>query len=263
MDAVDQEGYYLKVFPLSNPAAMESVFENLLKRQVSAVILQGLDNATVDWFQEKLFEHTIPFCLLGSSFSSPRSIRVVSDDHQGAENAIAYMAKKGHQNILFLNGQSDWPAFVIREEGAKSGAEKYDIHLSTAAVESFRPGSSTHEDIEQIRNQIGTILTQQKKKVTAIFCPNDTLAVLAVQACARLGIKVPHELSIMGYSLSMLSLYSDPRLTSVAQPHQKMGFSAAIELVEALRRGTKRSVTSSVEIMLPTSIYEGETVVMI
>ncbi len=263
MEAVEQKGYYLKVFPISNEESMAATLDRLLKRKVAAVILQGLNNDAVEWFQEKLLKNRIPCCLLGSSFSPATGIRVVSDDSKGAESAIAYLAKKGHRKILFLNGQSDWPAFVIRENGAKRGAGTYGVELSVVASESYKPGTQALDDIELIRDEIAGLLETHRADATAILCANDVLGVWAVQACVRLGIKVPEELSIMGYSASILSQCCDPELSTVVQPHHEMGHEAATELVEVLRKEDSRIFERAVELKLPTTIKAGGTVAKI
>jgi LacI family transcriptional regulator/LacI family purine nucleotide synthesis repressor len=261
MEAVDQKGYYLKVFPVSNEESMESVLDNLLKRKVAAVILQGLGSNALEGFQQKLLENRIPCCLLGSSFSPATGLRVVSDDSQGAESAMSYLVEKGHRKVLYLNGQPDWPSFVIRRNGAMRGAEQNGIELTTATVESYQPPDI--EDIETIRNEMASLIEKLHAGHTAILCANDLLGVLAVQACNRLGLKVPEDISVMGYSVSMLSQFCDPELTSVMQPHNGMGFEAASELIEVLNTEDERIFDRAVELKLPTTIEPGGTVASI
>jgi DNA-binding LacI/PurR family transcriptional regulator len=260
MESVDQKGYYLKVFPVTSEESLDTILDNLLKRKVAAVILQGLSSAAVESFQKKLLERRIPCCLLGSSLSPATGIRVVSDDSQGAGNAINFLAGKGHRKIIFLNGQSDWPAFVIRQNGALRGAGKSGVELTLAAIESYRPGSHGPDDVEAIRREIAAMIETHRDGHTALFCANDVLGVLAVQVCARMGIRVPGDLSIMGYSVSMLSQFCDPELTVVVQPHYEMGFEAASELVDVLNKGDDRVFERVVELKLPTEIEAGGTV---
>jgi len=263
MEAVDQKGYYLKLFPVSNEESMNGALDSLLKRKVAAVILQGLDSKAAEWFQSKLLEHRIPCCLLGSSFSPSTGIRVVSDDSQGAESAISYLAGKGHRKIIFLNGQSDWPAFIIRQNGAIQSAKKEEVELTVVSAESYRPGTHFAENVEEVRREIISILETECDDNTAIFCANEVLGVLVLQACQRIGIRVPDELSVMGYSVSTLSLYCDPELATVVQPHHEMGHAAAAELVEVLRKEDDRVFDRAVEMKLPTTIKAGGTVASI
>jgi DNA-binding LacI/PurR family transcriptional regulator len=258
MEAVEEKSYYLKVFPVSDEASMNIVLDNLLKRNVAAVILQGLSNESLKWFQEKLLENKVPSCLLGSSYSPATGLRVVSDDMQGSESAIKYLIGKGHRKIMFLGVQSDWPAFVIRRNGALRSAAENGAELSLAAIDSYQPPDI--DDIDKMRTEIVSLIQQERKSNTAIFCANDVLAVLAVQACARLGISVPAEISIMGYSISMLSQFCDPALTTVIQPHYGMGYEAASELVTVLNNEDPRIFERAVEVKLPTDIEVGGTV---
>ncbi len=262
MEAVDQEGYYLKVFPVSSDESANTVLDNLFRRNVAGVILQGLDSGTVERFQDALAKAKVPVCLLGSSVSSTSGIRIVSDDHQGVESAVGYLAGKGHRKLLFLNGQPDWPAFVIRENAAVRAAEKNGVELSVVQVDSYRPGARALEDIHAVRNLIVDEIRKNQANATAIFCANDVLGVLAVQACHRLGIRIPEEMSVVGYSISVLSQVCDPALTVIQQPHYMMGHTAAMELVNVLETEDTRIFTRAVEIKLPTEITEGGTVAL-
>jgi len=167
---------------------------------------------------------------------------------------------KGHRKLLFLNGQSDWPAFVIRSDAAMHCAENNGIKLSVVSIETYRPDTQVLDDVITIRDEIMLAIRRVSGECTGIFCANDVLGVLAVQACHRLGLDVPGEISIVGYSVSSLSQVCDPALTAVQQPHYEMGHTAAFELVDVLRKGAGRIFERAVEIKLPTSIMEGGTV---
>lgn len=263
MEAVDQKGYYLKVLPVSSQESHPSILENLLKRNVDGVILQGLDAESTEWFQAQLLGHKIPCCLLGSSFPAQTGLRVVSDDVQGSTDAIQHLVDHGHRKLIFLNGQPDWPAFTIRRDSAKETAARLGAKLTVVDYPEYHPASPIGDDISQERSDITQLLEQELKDNTAIFCPNDVLGVLALQSCQNMGLRVPEDVSIMGYSESILSSYCQPPLTTVTQPHHAMGHEAAVELIEILNKNDARIFERSIEIKLPTGIATGGTVTSI
>jgi len=70
---------------------------------------------------------------------------------------------------------------------------------------------------------------------TAIFCHNDTMAIGAIQEAKRLGLRVPRDLSIVGFDDIQFSQYCDPPLTTISQPRYEIGRQAMLMMLELLR----------------------------
>lgn len=79
-------------------------------------------------------------------------------------------------------------------------------------------------------------------KPTAIFCCNDLMAVGAMNACKRLGLSVPEEISIMGYDNIALSRLVEPKITTMDQNMFQLGESAAQLLIETIRGGKSKRI---------------------
>jgi DNA-binding LacI/PurR family transcriptional regulator len=77
-------------------------------------------------------------------------------------------------------------------------------------------------------------LLKRSNRPTAIFCCNDLLAIGAMQVAKQLGMKVPEELSIVGFDDTVLASVTDPPLTTVAQPIERMGKQAFHLLIDHL-----------------------------
>ncbi len=260
MNAIDENDYYLKCFSVSTPETWKLVRDKLLKQQVSSVILQGLKRAAAEWFHQELLKHGIRCCFLCCGDSPETSFRVSSDDQSGAASAVRYLERKGHRKLLFLKGQSVDADFSNLQHGVELGARECKVELTVSTIESCWPGGQAYYDADLIRKDIVSIIEKHRGTISAVFCADEMMGVLAIQACNRLGIHVPVDLSIMGYSTSRLSQCCDPELTTVSQPHFEMGYQAASSLVEALRKDRSGLVERGAELKLPGNINPGASV---
>ena len=80
-----------------------------------------------------------------------------------------------------------------------------------------------------------------RKDVTAFFCCNDLMGVGAVNACRRLNLKIPEDISIMGYDNVSLSHFIEPKLTTMDQNMMTLGWTAASLLMEKIASDNKTS----------------------
>ena len=80
-------------------------------------------------------------------------------------------------------------------------------------------------------------LTSGRERPTAIVCGSDDLACVAIRTARRLGFAVPEDLSVVGFSDSHQCTFSDPPLTSVAQPFEAIGQRCGALLIEQIQTG--------------------------
>ncbi|MBM0227401.1 substrate-binding domain-containing protein [Micromonospora sp. ATA51] len=164
------------------------------------------------------------------------------DERGGGEVAVGELLTHGHRRIGFLTNVDDIPATHGRLLG-------YQEALRAAGVP-FRPElvvveqSDTPGGYRAARELLG-----RAERPTALFCFNDRMAMGAYRAAAELGLRIPDDLSVIGFDNQELiaeGLY--PGLTTVALPHYEMGAWAVETMVDLLdqpkgaRRRTARQV---------------------
>jgi len=86
-------------------------------------------------------------------------------------------------------------------------------------------------------------LRQRDPGLTAIFCANDLMAMGAIMALSQAGVKVPEEVSVVGYDGSFFTAYTSPPLTTVRHANDRIGYRAAEMLMELLNGGAGRRET--------------------
>lgn len=159
----------------------------------------------------------IPTVLIDSASADGRVPSVVPDEEGGAYAAVQELTDHGHRRIGFLTNAEDVPATRGRLAGYRRALGDVGVEYDAALVvaePSETPGG--YKAAREILNRPG--------RPTALFCYNDRMAMGAYRAAAELGLRIPTDLSIVGFDNQELiaeGLY--PALTTVALPHFEMG----------------------------------------
>ncbi|WP_427982687.1 LacI family DNA-binding transcriptional regulator [Agarivorans sp.] len=163
------------------------------------------------------------------------------DNRGSASRAVDYLLDIGHRQIGCITGPMENPICVDRKAGYQDSLQKMNIAVDEQAFEdgdfSFHSGYSAFRRLQQHFN------------MTALFCFNDMMALGAMKAAIELGIKVPQQLSIVGFDDLLFAEYTDPGLTTVRQPQEEIGITAANTLVKVLQGGKANQDT-----IIPTQL---------
>jgi LacI family transcriptional regulator len=164
---------------------------------------------------------------------SPDHCSVSVDDVAGGELAVTHLLDGGHRHVALVGGPPSLTQVADRLAGARRayadvGADAADlVVIETSAL-----------DIAEGR-RAGARLAglPASRRPTAAFCCNDLLALGLLQEAVRLGLRVPEDLAIVGYDDIVFAQAAAVPLTSVAQPRQLMGRTAAEMLIAEARDG--------------------------
>lgn len=198
---------------------------------------------------EFLVERKVPTVLAIRSALNPAVDVVESDNYTAGAEAMRHLVELGHTSIGILLGPTNTSTSRYRLDGALSILTEYSIPI---AKESIINGDFTHE-----AGYSGLVrLMRGSNPPTAVFCANDVIAVGALEASQKLGMKVPENLSLIGVDDIPMAGWSMISLTTVRQPIGQIG-SKAVELIAARVEG--RIDPEPVHHILPTSILKRST----
>lgn len=150
------------------------------------------------------------------------------DDTEAVYDGISYLIKKGHRQIALIVGHPDDPIPGIpRLEGYIKALRDNGIEINPRIIKSgnfdYDSGISCMEE-----------LLDSKEAFTAVFATSDDMAVGAIRAAYQRGIKVPEDISVMGYDNTKISKMSQPNLTTISQPLYIIGETSAEKLLEII-----------------------------
>jgi LacI family transcriptional regulator len=149
---------------------------------------------------------------------------VDSQNLEGAVAATEYLISLGHRRIGFLAGRPDLESARLREMGYRTALQRAGISFDPGLM---RLGGYTQESAEASARE----LLELDRPPTAVFAANDVSAIQTIAVARSLGMKVPDDLSVVGFDNIPESALSDPPLTTIDQSIQEMGFEAARLLV--------------------------------
>lgn len=209
----EQEAAALEAL-LANPALLGVVYSTIFTRAVQApAALQQ-----------------VPTVLLNCHDPARRHPAVVPGEVAGGHTATEHLVRQGHVRIGFINGEPWMEAAQDRFKGYRRALATADLPFDPALVLDGDWMSGTGFN--------GTLrLMQLPRPPTAIFCANDLMALGALEALKQLGLRVPQDVSVMGYDDQEISRHTHPPLTTLVLPSYEMG-QAAVELLLKLAGST-------------------------
>lgn len=208
----------------------KSYLETLIDQQVSGIIF--VNSKPEQRGPPALELGSLPYVFLYQYAPNVRAPSVMPDDIAGGYKATRYLANLGHTRIGYINGENSYHVTTLRFEG-------YHKALKDAGL-TFNPSLVQFPNtwFEEGGYDSAKVLLQLPEPPTAIFCANDELAIGALEAIKELGLRVPEDVSLVGYDDRQEAIHKRPPLTTVALPFYEMG-KLALNLLLAEIRGEK------------------------
>ena len=182
-----------------------------------------------------LDEWTVPIVLVDGYSDTERYDMVVSDNFGASYQAVEYLIGLGHKHIAMVGGEPDcYPSLRDRRNGYTRAIK--DNELDSLYYANFNITRSQGE--AEI-----TSLLQNNPQITALFAINDNVAVGAIRAVQSMGLKVPEDISVVGYDDTVLATTVSPALTTMQVDTIAMGQGAAHLVSLRMHRPDAKRVT--------------------
>ena len=152
---------------------------------------------------------------------------VYIDNVAAAGAAVDYLVTLGHRDIAFIAGPSSSPICVDRKQG-------YHLALRRAKISADPALTATGDFSIEAGERAIDLLLSQGQSFSAVFCSNDEMAIGAMRALISHGLRVPQDVSVVGFDDIRFARYTSPPLTTVAQPKNALGREAMTMLIELL-----------------------------
>ncbi len=214
---------------------------NLAKGMVDGLLLV-LPRNPVD-FIGNLTQRNFPFVLIDHQGTGRDCPAVGATNWQGAYNATEYLIKLGHNRIGFITGSMDLGCAVDRLDGYRSALRTHHIPDTPELIYEgafFQPDGYAG----------ASALLDLPFPPTAIFASNDVMAMGAMDAVRNRGLRIPDDVSIVGFDDIPQASLIRPAMTTVNQPLEKMGRVATQMLLDLLHHPEKEAD----RIELPTEL---------
>jgi LacI family transcriptional regulator len=208
-----------------DPEREQSYLKVLLSRQVDGILL--ISTGAFDDSIHLLRENKTPVVMVDRSTELTPVDEIFTDNQGGGYLAAAHLLALGHRRIGCVTGPSFLTPSAARVQGYRDAFAAAGQNLKEEWIVT---GDFQHE---------GGYMAAQKLLAlgdmpTAVFVCNDLMAVGVIAALQEAGLRVPQDVSVIGYDNIPLASYSNPRLTTIAQPARELGYLAVERLLERL-----------------------------
>jgi LacI family transcriptional regulator len=234
-EVTKREGYNISLCNTGGDYKEEKeVVSDIISRQMDGIIVidPRFENIQSGFYDSIC--KTIPTVVVNGAPAGLKCSFVSYDEEVGTYEAFEYLLSLGHKKIAFVRGNKSF-SYDIKEKIYKNILEKNRFNYQKV-VDAGK--GNRIEVVERTQTVFERILLEEEHP-TAVFACNDLMALGVINACSKLNIKVPEELSVIGFDNTMLADISHPKLTSVDLNMKEIGYRAAAELLNEISNGDK------------------------
>lgn len=226
-ETADARGYsVILATSRSDPDREMRVVQTFEERRVDGLLLTG--SRVGAGYSALLAEMQIPIVMINSQHAG---LSVVVDTVAASQAAVRFLGQLGHRRIAYITDRYGFQSNAARHDGYRQALEALGVAYRPEWVVS---GDSGPEGGLAAMDRLFAL----EARPTAVFCYNDMTALGVLAAAGRRNVRVPEDLSVVGFDDLLLACYTNPPLTTVRQPKRLMGTLAAEMLLNLLAGST-------------------------
>lgn len=217
----------------------QNIINTLLANRVDGVLI-SISMQTKNYDHLKgLKQRNIPYVLFDRHCNIPENSNVVIDDFNAAFKAVEHLIYQNSKEIAHFSGPQNLEIYKNRFKGYRAALEKHNISFKEELVIS---SSLMEKDaVENVKK-----ILELPYKVDGLFCANDVIAIGAIKYLKKIGLKIPEDIAIVGFSNESISSVIEPSLTTVNQSGSKIGVAATNLLLEKISNKTKQQINKTI-----------------
>jgi LacI family transcriptional regulator len=232
LEAADSQGYTLKLLRLDAFGdSAQAVIRRSSELRLMGMMALHLPEPVLEELHAESRGSNTPLVLLDARCPSPDIVQVVSDDEGGITAAFEHLVQLGHSRIAYMHVGGESTLGSVRKQAFHAARERHGLM--------FRPDYITEGSFrfcEPSANAARALLTLPKQeRPTAILCASDTMALATLQVAHELSLRVPDDLSVVGFANMSAAEFAAPALTTVEQPFFQMGRAAVETLLSMIK----------------------------
>ncbi len=215
-----------------DPKRMEMCVVRMLQRKVDGVAIMTSEMG--EHLVSSLSRRQIPMVFMDTVVDAPNTSVVRVNYEGGVHAAMQHLFDLGHSDIAFISGPLSLGSAVVRAEAFERALQQ---HGSAATPASWRQ-EGDHR-VEGGHHAMQRILQSGERRPTAVITSNDLTAIGAMGAIHEAGLRIPQDISVVGFDGIELSAYTQPALTTMAVPRGELAAQAFRSLLRHKEDGAK------------------------
>ncbi len=218
-------GYILNIY-VSNENTSEEIYSMIIGSGVEGAII--MNDGIGDNYIDRLERLNMPIVFIDRVYSSERISSVTIDNGFGVTQALEYLVKLGHRKIGYFHGVDNFDE-KARFKAFTETMERFGLPVE----EKYMLNGFFEEAVAY--SEMYKLLMRGGELPDAFFCANDEMAEGCIRAMTAMGIRVPEQISVVGFDDSILAPLYRPALTTVHAPVVELGSKSATEVIRLVR----------------------------
>lgn len=240
------KGYHVLIYQTYEDASREAEIVQHLRCGRADGFLISLSNKTTDLSAlEAVHQQGLPLVFFDRVSAAIAAPKVITNDYESAFAATEHLLEQGCSRIAYLMLSRHLSIGARRYQGYEAALAKHGIPATKELV--LEGCLDKNEYYHRIRN-----LLLQPNRPDAVFASIEALVLACYQVCQDIGLRIPEDVKVVGFSNMEAASLLQPALTTIVQPAYEMGETAATLLFRALRN--KRPDTKPAQVVLQSKL---------
>ncbi|MFC4402679.1 GntR family transcriptional regulator [Gracilibacillus xinjiangensis] len=230
-------GYNVSIFNTNNQYSQEKkILSQILSSNYAGVIIEPTHSATANpnlGYYLSLEKEKVPYVMINAAYKELEPISFSLDDVKGGFLQTKHLIELGHRDIVCIYKTDDSQG-RDRLKGYIKAHREYNILLNPKNIITYQTENEDHKPTHDLKE----LLKGKINSPTAVVCYNDQLVMKLLDFLRGEGLKIPEDLSFVGYDDSVLAELSEVKLTSVIHPKSELGRDAAKAIIQMIQRNS-------------------------
>ena len=222
-----EQNFVLQITYFYENMSVDEQVENINKSDCSGILLLGTEMTLEDF--DCFSSVNKPIIILDTYFNELNYDFVKINNVRGMYSAVEYLISKGFRNIGYLRSSYEISNFTERFDGYCKAMNKHAIPIKAEYIHKLTPtADGAYSDMKKI-TELDTEFAD------AYVADNDLIASGSIRAFKEAGIKIPEDISVIGFDNMPLCDILEPPLSTIDVPKQKLGITAVYQLVKRIK----------------------------
>ena len=219
-EVAQKRGYSLLMAASQRDSEREQVIvQDMRERHVDGLVICSASFSNSQ--QHRLLEFGIPIVVINNQAAEDYRYSIYHDDVDGSRQVAHHLIELGHKRIAYLGNSLSGRTTLDRLTGFRQEMDAAGLAISAEYIYEI-PGGRPEDGLAALDHFLNL-----PERPTAIFCFNDMLAIGVLNGLHMAGIRIPEDISVVGFDNIVFSAYTNPPLTTLDQPKRYIGAEAA------------------------------------
>lgn len=244
-DAALELGYNILLCETNSNPIRQATYFNLIKNKLADGII-AMD-PTVDKEELLLLSQNYPVVKCSEHDKNGTIPYVTINNVTAAYDAVKHLINLGHKKIALINVKGDFQYAIERRLGYEKALKEFNIPINPNFI--FDTDRLTFDQGQLAMRS----LLHSKDRPTAVFAVSDIIAIGALKEINEVGLRIPHDIALIGFDKISFSDMTHPTLTTISQPRYDMGMKSVSMLIDKIKGKSVKNIILDHELVIRDS----------